>query len=43
MELSEQEIKQNPLDRIADAYNQKENKITAKVLRYLEKAMLLQI
>ncbi|MEA3328889.1 MAG: preprotein translocase subunit SecA [Candidatus Omnitrophota bacterium] len=42
-ELSYQEIKQKLLDKTTDAYNQKEKNVTAEVLRYLEKGVLLQI
>ncbi|MEA3560710.1 MAG: preprotein translocase subunit SecA [Candidatus Omnitrophota bacterium] len=41
--LSYEEIKKELLDKAVNAYNRKEDSITAEVLRYLEKVVLLQI
>ena len=41
--LSHDQIKENLFNKIIDAYNQKENTISAKVLRHLERVVLLQI
>jgi len=41
--LSYDQIKENLFNKIVDAYNQKENTISAKVLRHLERVVLLQI
>jgi preprotein translocase subunit SecA len=42
-ELSYQEMKKDLLNRAIDAYNRKEDSITAEVLRHLERTVLLQI
>ncbi len=42
-DLSYQEIKENLFNKIIDAYNQKEDAISAKVLRHMERIVLLQI
>jgi len=41
--LSYDQMKENLFNKIVDAYNQKENTISAKILRHLERVVLLQI